>query len=164
MMGSAGGGMHGGMMGSAGGGMPGGPAGAMAGDASHAADRALFHYLLDHREKIQRKVTKLPNGVETLTESADPEVSQKLREHVQSMRSRLEQKRPIHMRDPLFAEIFSVADLVSMSVEPTKNGVRVVETSTDPHVVALIQAHAEVVNKFVEKGYEEMRKNHPVPK
>ncbi|WP_170229737.1 hypothetical protein [Polyangium fumosum] len=50
-----------------------------------------------------------------------------------------------------------------MTIEPTPKGVRVVETSTDPQVVALIQAHADVVTAFLEHGHVEIRKIHPVP-
>jgi hypothetical protein len=39
----------------------------------------------------------------------------------------------------------------------------VVETSTDPYVVKLLQAHAEVVNGFIANGHAEMMKNHPLP-
>jgi hypothetical protein len=41
--------------------------------------------------------------------------------------------------------------------------VRVVETSEDPYVVALIQAHARVVSAFIANGRAEMMKNHAVP-
>ena len=126
-------------------------------------DRAVFHYLLDHRDVIQRQVTRLPDGVATVTESDDPAVAQHIREHTQAMYQRLQEKRPIHMRDPLFAATFANAEKVKMTIEPTAKGVRVVETSTDPQVVALIQAHADVVSAFVERGHEEVRKTHPVP-
>ena len=45
----------------------------------------------------------------------------------------------------------------------TKNGVKVVETSDDPYVAKLIQAHAEVVNLFLKNGRTEMRQNHQPP-
>jgi hypothetical protein len=132
-------------------------------DAAHRADMELFHFLLDHRSEITRKVTKLPNGVETLTESANPKVVEKLQAHVRSMYERVKAGRPIHARDPLFAEIFRHADKITMKVEKTEKGVKVIETSDDPHVARLIQAHAEVVNLFLKNGRAEMRKNHPLP-
>lgn len=156
----AGMGKHGGGMGARGMGKH-GDGGAM--DASMEKDRALFHYLLDHRQSIQRQVTRLPDGVSTLTESDDPAVAQKIREHAESMHERLLEKRPIHMRDPLFAAIFANADKVKMALEPTPKGVRAIETSTDPQVAAMIQAHADVVSAFLKNGYEEVQKNHPVP-
>jgi hypothetical protein len=42
-------------------------------------------------------------------------------------------------------------------------GIRVTETSTDPYVVKLIQAHAEVLNAFIKNGRAEAMKNHDVP-
>ena len=47
--------------------------------------------------------------------------------------------------------------------ELTANGSKVTETSTDPYVVKLIQAHAEVLNKFIKHGHSEAMKNHEVP-
>jgi hypothetical protein len=79
------------------------------------------------------------------------------------MHKRVEQGRPIHMRDPLFAAIFGNARKISMKVERTPKGVRVVETSTDPYVVKLIQAHADVLDRFIANGHAEVRKNHAVP-
>ena len=132
-------------------------------DAERQADMTVFHYLLDHRKEITRKVTKVPTGVETLTESANVEVAAKLAVHVEAMHKRLLKGRPIHMRDPLFREIFRNADKIKMTVEKTPQGVKVSETSKDPYVAKLIQAHAEVLNQFLAKGHEEVRKNHPVP-
>lgn len=132
-------------------------------DATHRADMELFHFLLDHRTEITRKVTDLPNGVETLTESANPKVREKLQAHVASMYKRVEEKRPIHARDPLFAEIFRHADKITMKFDKTEKGVKVTETSNDPYVAKLIQAHAQVVNQFIKNGRSEMMKNHPLP-
>jgi hypothetical protein len=141
----------------------GGPGGGMACDDSHREDMALFHFLLDHRGEIRRAVEELPDGVETLTESDAPETVAKLREHVRSMYRRIEEGRPIHRRDPLFAEIFANADKIEMTIEDTERGLRVRETSSDPYVAKLIQSHAQVVSRFLENGYAEMRKNHPLP-
>ncbi len=65
-------------------------------DAAHRADMELFHFLLDNRAKITRKVTNLADGVETVTESDDPEVVNKLQAHVESMYKRVEQGRRAH--------------------------------------------------------------------
>jgi hypothetical protein len=132
-------------------------------DATHRADMELFHFLLDHRTEITRKVTKLPNGIETLTESDNPKVAEKLQAHVQSMYKRVEEKRPIHARDPLFAEVFRHSHKIKMQLEETQTGVKVTETSEDPYVASLIQAHAEVVNLFLRNGRLEMMKDHPLP-
>ncbi len=132
-------------------------------DAALARDMEAFHFLLDHRAAIQRNVTKLDKGVETLTESDDPKVAAVIQEHVQAMYDRVKNGRPIHRRDPLFDAIFRHANKITMKVEKTAKGVKVVETSDDPFVTRLIQAHAEVVNLFVKNGRAEMKKDHAVP-
>jgi len=127
------------------------------------ADHDVFLFLLDHRDDIRRRVTELPDGVETLTESADPKIADQVREHVRAMYARMKEGRPIHARDPLFAELFRHADAITMTLEPTEKGVRVRETSGDPYVAKLIKAHAEVVSRFLANGHAEMRRNHEVP-
>jgi hypothetical protein len=131
---------------------------------SFIEDRDVFHFLLANKDKIKRTVKELDNGVETLTESTDPEIVSKLQEHVASMYRRVHDVRPIRMRDPLFREVFQHADQIKMQVENTEQGIKATETSTDEYVVKLIQAHARVVTGFVEKGFEEARKNHQPPK
>jgi hypothetical protein len=135
----------------------------MGADPQFQKDRDMFHFLLANRESIDRTVEKLEDGVETLTESDDPKIASVIQDHVGSMYERVENGNPIHMRDPLFAAIFSNADRISMKVERTKNGVRVTETSPDPYVAKLIQAHADVVNLFIANGHAEVSKNHAVP-
>jgi len=137
----------------------GGPRGGGPGDADHMG----FHYLLAHREQIRRTVTQRPDGVATVTESDDPAVADGIRTHVRAMKARLEDGRPIHARDPLFAAVFQHAHAITMRIEDTARGVRVTETSTDPWVADLIKAHAEVVNRFLANGMAEMHRDHAVP-
>lgn len=132
-------------------------------DPSMQADMVVFHYLLDNRQDIRRTVKVLEDGVETLTESDRAEVAKKIQEHAEAMHKRVKEGKGIHLRDPLFAEIFRNYDKVSMKVEKLEKGVKVTETSKDPGVVKLIQAHAQVVSQFIEKGHEEVRRNHPIP-
>lgn len=133
------------------------------GDSSFAADRETFQFLLEHHQDIRRSVSQLENGVKTLTESDDPQIAAKLKEHVAAMYERVKETQPIRMRDPLFAEIFQHADKIDMQIEETEKGVVTIETSSEPRVVQLIQAHAKVVSDFVEHGFAEARKNHAVP-
>lgn len=141
----------------------GGPRGAQ-GDAAHIMDMKAIQFLMANRAKIHRTVVNRPDGVETLTESDDPNVTAVLVSHVEAMYSRVKQQRPIHARDPLFAELFRNAATLDMKVQRTAKGVRVVETSPNAFSAKLIQAHAQVVSLFVENGPIEMRKNHAVPK
>lgn len=133
------------------------------GNAAMQADRDLFHALLTHRAEIRRTVKPIDGGVETLTESDNPAVAAVIQKHVASMKKRVEGEDPIHLRDPLFAEVFRHADKITFAYEKTKQGVRVVEISDDPYVAKLIQAHAEVVSLFLKNGFDEVHQNHAVP-
>lgn len=132
-------------------------------DAEFAADREDFQFLLAHHDQIRRQVTEVPSGVETLTESDDERVAERIQKHVGAMYKRMENHQPIRRRDPLFAALFEVADKINIHVEKTPQGVRVVATSDDADAEKLIRAHAKVVSKFVELGFQEARKNHALP-
>ena len=132
-------------------------------DPEFVEDRKWFHFLLDNRAKIRRTITRTDDGVNTLTESDDPEVAAGIQTHVVAMHARLKQGRGIHMRDPLFREVFRYADKITVEMTDTEKGVQVVEISDDPYVVSLIQSHAEVVSQFIKNGRDEVRKNHAVP-
>jgi len=132
-------------------------------DPRFIEDRKWFHFLLANREKIKRTITRTENGVDTLTESDDPEVAEGIQTHVTAMHARVKEGRGIHMRDPLFREVFRHADKISMKIADTDKGVRVIEQSDDPYVASLIQAHADVVSLFIENGHEEVQKNHAIP-
>ena len=132
-------------------------------DDRHQEDHEVFQFLLENHKQIKRTVKELPNGVETLTESDTPEIAARIKEHVEWMKYRVENARPIRMRDPLFAEIFRHSDKIKMVHEDTDKGVKVTETSDDPSVAKLIKAHAQVVSGFVERGFVEAMKNHAVP-
>ena len=106
---------------------------------------------------------KREDGIETVTESTNPDVTRLLQTHVASMLARVQEQRPIHQRDPLFAELFRYADRIEATHEVTATGVRVIERSQDAYVVKLLQAHADVVTAFIANGGSEMMKNHPWP-
>lgn len=133
------------------------------GDPNFAADRELFHALLEHRADIRREVKKTDKGVETLTESDKPEVATLIQQHVASMEKRIKNKQPIHRRDPLFAELFRHTDKIKFIYEKSEKGVSVKETSDDAYVVKLIQAHADVVSLFIKNGFDEVGRNHDLP-
>ncbi len=131
--------------------------------AEMRADQEVFHFLLGHHKDIRRTVKNLPDGVETLTESDKPEVAKKIQEHVASMHKRVKDGRGLRFWDDLFVAIFKHYDKIEMKVENTAKGVRVKETSAHAFTVRLIQAHAEVVSRFVKHGFDEAHKSHPVP-
>lgn len=133
-------------------------------DAAMRADQDVFHYLLDRHEAIRREVKLLDNGVETVTESDDADVSAKIQEHVAAMQGRMKSGSGLRFWDPLFVALFDNYEQIEMTVENTDHGVKVIETSKNPFAAKLIQAHAAVVTKFVEHGFEEAEKSHEVPK
>jgi hypothetical protein len=135
----------------------------MMGAGGGMADMQQIHELFASGDKVRRTVTTRPDGVETTTESDDPAVAKTIQTHVAAMYQRVRDGRGIHLRDPLFRELFAHASSISMTHELTPKGVKVVETSTDPYVVKLIQAHAEVVTRFLQNGHVEAMKNHAVP-
>ena len=138
--------------------------GRMNGGMAGRGDMDTIHSLLADHEAIERRVEDLPDGVETWTESDDPEVAERLRQHVRDMYARLEDGRPMRRWDPLFEAIFARADAIEMTIEDTPRGVRVVETSDDPEVVALIRQHAHrAVSEFVERGMDRAHEPTPLP-
>lgn len=126
-------------------------------------DMASAHALLARHDQIQRRVVERPDGVETWTTSDDPEVAKLLGTHVRQMKERLASGRPVRPHDPLFRAIFDNHDKIRMEIEDVDGGVRVVETSDDPKVVQLIQAHARLVDGFVEEGMARMHRGTSLP-
>jgi hypothetical protein len=61
----------------------------MMGVAAHAADMQLFHQLFEHRTEINRQVVAREDGIETVTESKNPEVTRLLQTHVAAMLARV---------------------------------------------------------------------------
>ncbi|MEY3021767.1 MAG: hypothetical protein RIS86_965 [Planctomycetota bacterium] len=128
-----------------------------------AYDRDVFQTLLGNHDRIHREVRLVEGGVETVTESDDASVAILIKDHVRAMKSRIEERRRIRQWDPMFRAVFDHAAEIEMTFEETPAGVRVRETSADPAVARLIQAHARVVDGFVARGGAASREAHPVP-
>jgi plastocyanin len=142
-----------------GGGMMGG--GMMGGSME---EMSAIHRLLADHEKIRRTVKDIPNGVETATTSADPNLTALIREHVRQMKSRLESGEPIRQGDPLFREIFANHEHIHMSIEDVPGGARVTETADEPRVVPLVRQHARrAVSEFVAEGMPRAMRPTPLP-
>lgn len=122
-----------------------------------------IHALFDQHDKITRTVKNIENGVETLTESDDAKVQALIAEHAWAMKKLLDNKQPIRQWDPLFAELFKYAGEIKLQITTTPKGVKVVETSANPYVVKLMQAHAQGVSEFVKEGMPSMHKTHELP-
>ena len=121
------------------------------------------HFLIEHRDQIERSVEEIPGGVMTRTTTQDAEVLAELRTHVGEMESLLEQGGRIRNWDPLFAEIFDNREAIEMEIDAIDHGVLVRETSTDPQVAELIRAHARKVDEFLARGHAACREATPLP-
>lgn len=134
-----------------------GPMAGMAGmlmrqDAASSADMNLVHELLANHDQIRRTVTNLPDGIRTVTESADPRVAQAIKAHVASMSQRLGDGREFNIFSTTLPVLFENKDKISSTVEMTVKGAVVTQTSADAKVVAALQGHAAEVTALAQEG------------
>jgi len=147
------------------GGGAGGPMGGpMAGrmqhdDAAFVPDMRLVHDLIQSHDQIKRVVTNLPNGIRTVTESADPQVAQAIKAHVASMEQRLKDGREFNMFSPTLPVLFQNKDKIKTVVETTETGSIMTQTSSDAVVVAALQAHAAEVSELARDGMAAMMRS-----
>jgi hypothetical protein len=129
-------------------------------DAGTMAQMAAVHELFVNHDRITRTVTNRPDGIRTVTESADPRIAQLIKEHVTSSNKQVEAGKdpglPIES-DALHA-IFENYDKIHTTIETTTTGVVVTQTSTDQKVVAALQQHASEVTDFVKDGMAAMHR------
>jgi hypothetical protein len=121
-------------------------------DAGSAADMGVVMDLLHNNTQIKRSVTRLPDGIRTVTESDDPKVAQAIKAHVASMSGRLKDGREFNIFSTTLPVIFDNADKIKSAVEMTDKGAVVTRTSSDSKVVAALQAHAGEVTELVQDG------------
>jgi hypothetical protein len=129
----------------------------------HRYDQSVFHRLLARHDAIRRELAHIDGGIRAVTTSDDPEVVALLQDHVPAMHRRLLENFPLRRWDPLYVEIFENRDRIHMAIELLENGVRVVETSDDPYVVQLIQAHGAAVSGFAAEGHSAAQRPSPLP-
>jgi hypothetical protein len=131
----------------------------MAHDSATMAQLRVIHELFVNHDKITRTVTNLPDGIRTVTESSDPRIAQILQEHVGDMLQRVDANDDpgLPIESPALRSIFKNYDKIETKVETTETGVVVVQTSTDPETVAVLQQHASEVTDFVNEGMVALR-------
>jgi hypothetical protein len=119
-----------------------------------------IHELFANHERITRTVANLPNGIRTVTESADPRIAELLKSHVASMSARVETGNDpgMPMESEALRSIFLNHDKIETQVETTPTGVVVVQTSTDQKTIAALQQHAAEVTAFVKDGMAAMHR------
>jgi len=171
MLGGGGDGMGGGM-GGTGGGMGGGMGGMGGGGGMmglNAEEMSIVHYLLDNRFSIDRSKEMVTEdgkvvGMKLLTTSDLPAVANQIKSHVRQMKALVENGRWVRQGDPLYYELLSRRDEISIEVNSTiTNGVLVTQRGDSECTVALIQGHSEAVDGFISEGRAEVHANHPVP-
>jgi hypothetical protein len=113
-----------------------------------------IHALLGNHDRIKRTVANLADGIRTVTESDDPEIAALIKRHVAQMGERIKagDDPGLPMESPALRAIFRDKDKISTSYEATEKGVVVIQTSTDPKTVAVLQQHAAEVTDLVEGG------------
>ena len=121
-------------------------------DANSAADMGVAMNLVHDNTKIRRTVTRLPDGIRTVTESDDPKIAQDIKTHVASMSGRLKDGREFNIFSTTLPVIFDNAKNIKSAVEFTDKGAIVIRTSGDAKVVAALQAHADEVTELVKEG------------
>lgn len=128
-------------------------------DSTKMAEMGVIHDLFVNHDRITRTVTNLPDGIRTVTESDDPRIAQLLKDHVGSMRQRVDTGSDpgLPIESEALRTIFKNYDKIETTVETTDNGVVVVQTSTDAATVAALQQHASEVTDFVTQGMVAMR-------
>lgn len=148
--------MHGGMhghgadgMGHDGGVMPG-----LRGLNATPDESAELAVLFRNFQTLSRDVTNLPNGIRTVTRSSDPEVMDALISHTTGMIARVERgdDPQIMIQSPTLDIFFQRGEGISSEISVTEEGIVVVQTSTDPEVVAALHTHAAEVSDLVARG------------
>ena len=129
-------------------------------DAAAMAEMSDIHELFINHDRITRTVTNLPNGIRTVTESADPRIAQLLKDHVTSMGRRVETGNDpgLPIESKALGAIYRNYDKIHTTFEPTAAGIVVVQTSTDRDTVAALQQHAAEVTDFVNEGMAAMHR------
>jgi hypothetical protein len=129
----------------------------------------VFMSLLQQNSKIQREYKHTDSGIESLTQSDDPQVAALIKTHVQQMHALMDScakgkcSHTPRYFDPLFRAVYANADKIDMKITNTDKGVRVLEDGKGDAAKLLVQAHAAVVSKFVANGFNEHHKTHEVP-
>jgi len=121
-------------------------------DANSATDMAITMNLVHENTKIRRTVTRLPDGIKTVTESDDPKIAQDIKAHVASMSGRLAEGKEFNIFSTTLPVIFDNAKNIKSTIEYTTRGAVVTRTAKDPKVVTALQAHADEVTELVKEG------------
>lgn len=121
-----------------------------------AEESAEIAVLFNNFQTIERSVVNLPNGIKTVTHSADPQVMEALVSHVVGMIGRVEMKDDpqIMIQSPTLEIFFERADALVTEIDVTEEGIIVLQTSEDPELVAAMHLHAAEVSAMADRGMQ----------
>ena len=107
-------------------------------------------------EGISRSVTNVQNGIVTTTEAENESLHEATVSHVSMMVTRLKEGRnpEVIIQSPKLDALFEVYDEISTEVEMTEFCVKVIQTSSNPKAVRLLQTHATEVSDMANRGME----------
>jgi hypothetical protein len=131
----------------------------MARDSATRAQMRVIHELVTNHTRIERTVTNLPNGIRTVTTSADPALARLIKDHVLTMDQRVVRGDDpgLPMESEALRAVFRGKDKVHTTTDTTATGIIVVQTSSDSSIVAALQQHAAEVTDLVRRGMPAMR-------
>ena len=114
---------------------------------------------------IIRVVSNLENGIVTTTEAENKTLREAIVSHVTMMVTRLQEgKNPeVIIQSPTLDSLFDFYEEIDTEIELTDKGIKVIQTSTNPKVIKLLQKHAAEVSDMSKRGmeavHERMMKN-----
>jgi hypothetical protein len=137
---------------------PGGQHQGMMGVGPDAGIMTGVHEMFVGHEQLTRSVTVLPDGIKTVTESADPRLAQLIKDHVTVSNAQVARgvDPGLPMESDALRAIFKFQAEIRTTVEPTVAGIVVTQTSSNPAAVAALQQHAAEVTTFVKEGMAAM--------
>lgn len=116
------------------------------------------HEMFVGHEQLTRSVTVLPDGIKTVTESADPRLAQLIKDHVTVSNAQVARgvDPGLPMESDALRAIFRYQAEIRTTVEMTAAGVVVTQISSNPAAVAALQQHAAEVTLFAKEGMAAM--------
>ena len=103
--------------------------------------------------EIECRVTNFSNGISTFTASQNPAVRAAIVSHVSMMVTRLAEGRnpEVIIQSPTQDALFDVHEEIETEIEVTDTGIDVIQTSSNPVVVKLLQTRAAEVSDMSER-------------
>ena len=103
---------------------------------------------------IIRAVSNLESGIVTITEAENETLREAIVSHVTMMVTRLQEgKNPeVIIQSPTLNALFDVYEEIDTDIELTNMGIKVIQTSTNPEVIKLLQKHAAEVSDMSKRG------------